>query len=195
MYDSRSSHPRTGAHDHRAWARKSTGGRRYEGKPMKHDYRPQGMRVSGAGAAIAEALEEVEVEREVRQTIEQAHTEALRLNAMSWWAREEALMLEVPLADWERALLAGTDIDGDSEAVWSTEFDAVWEEEHRRKEEAAYDGAYGGYSDDAYVENGEYVIDCWMPYMRMDEVRETFGENWLGNGFHVISPNTIRRTK
>lgn len=210
MYDSRSSHPRTGSHWHREWQRKSTGGTRYEGVQAKQDFTPKRLRQLSASVAIAEALEEAEVEQVERLSMAAAHAEALRLNAMLPWERDDAMYghdhyAHEPLAAWERALLLDMDMDGDSEAVWSTEFDAVhemsmreWERldlERERENDARYDHAYGGYSDDAYVEDGEYVIDCWMPYMRMDEVRETFGENWLGNGFHVISPNTIRRTK
>lgn len=55
-----------------------------------------------------------------------------------------------------------------------------------------YDAAYGGYSDDP--DDGDHS-GCWMPFMRMEELRDTFGENWLGNGFHIIDGNGIRRNK
>lgn len=69
---------------------------------------------------------------------------------------------------------------------------APWEAEDARERDAQYDHAFGGYSDDP--DCGDHS-GCWLPFMRIEELRDTFGHNWLGNGFHIIDGNGIRRSK
>ena len=64
--------------------------------------------------------------------------------------------------------------------------------EDYREREAQYDADYGGYSSDTYEKDGETVVDCWLPFMRLPELRDTFGDNWLGNGFHIVQGNAVR---
>lgn len=131
--------------------------------------------------------------------MDRMHEEALKMHAQWYEARLDDPPLD--LAPWEAELVIGGVPEGTSVA-WSTEIndfdDAAWEArlrleaEDAREREAQYDHAYGGYSDDP--DCGDHG-GCWLPFMRIEELRDTFGHNWLGNGFHIIDGNGIRRSK
>lgn len=202
MYDSRSSHARNGHHarsnrEH-GWADQIE----WSTPRSRQMCTPEAKR-----AAIDEGIQEqVQIIAEIaeeesawlidceavevsRWVLNDAHAEALEYNALAPWERE--------------LLLPWTDKDGNRhEGYAADEFDTMWEGEVlpayssafdvEAIEDAAYDNAYGGYSDDP--DYGDYE-GCWLPFMRIEELRDTFGENWLGNGFHIIEGNAIRRSK
>jgi hypothetical protein len=78
----------------------------------------------------------------------------------------------------------------EDERRWNDLQDEAWawldqQDEGSTLEDAAWDdGEYDGYAD-----------EHWIPYMGIEELRDTFGHNWLGNGFHIINTTTRRSTK
>jgi hypothetical protein len=61
-------------------------------------------------------------------------------------------------------------------------FDAM-EQELEAQEDASWD-----FERDEQFDDGR-----WMPILTMTEAREHFGRDWEHNGFHIISPNAVRR--
>jgi hypothetical protein len=149
------------------------------------------------GAIIADFDDDEPAMIAVPEDIDRLHAEALKMHA-AWY---EDMLNDPPLdlAPWEAELTIGGVPEGTSVA-WSSVMsdfdDEVWQErmrledEDRRRRDAQYDHAYGGYSDDP--DCGDHR-GCWLPFMRIEELRETFGKNWLGNGFHIVQGNGVRR--
>lgn len=136
----------------------------------------------------------------IPEDINRLHGEALKMHAR-WYDDQiaKADYADTVLADWETELLIGgvaegttlaysSEVSGFSAAV--DEARMTLEKEDQRRREAQYDHAYGGYSEDP--DDGDHS-GTWLPFMRIEELRETFGQNWLGNGFHIVQGNGVRR--
>jgi hypothetical protein len=175
MYDSRSSHPRNrGSRWDRHWADGIEQRQRAETLERMQTFEGLVAYLDGDEPAMIHLSPSIEAER--------AHAEALRWNMLVAWERE--LLIDDPHFD----IFRDTDIlEPESELAWNSdaqaEVDRAWDEmdrERQSREDAQYDGAFGGYHD-----------DCWMPLATtMQECREIFG----GTDFIIQHTNVVRRT-
>jgi hypothetical protein len=166
MYDSRSSHPRGGLH----WGREN----RKDGDriPVRPNVDEQVEIREGVLAYLDEQMsarvddaDRLIRERAMRRKIERAHAEAIRMDATQHMCFDR----DCGLPDWECVLVSNPEWwaldDSDDEGLWRG------------------DG----------TPNMNTLDDCWMPLVTLEQAREHFGRDFLGNGFHIDSHNVERR--